>query len=166
MYSEYKAFQKLTPTGADIEGPFFKPNSPLLNKLVDPSSLTVIGTVKDTDGNLLPYVKLDFWQADVDGVYDNDGFHLRGYQLTEQDGKYSLNTVRPGHYPIGPNEYRCSHIHVKLSADGYKPLTTQLYFTDDGYDAQDHWFDAKRCFIPDLNGNNVFDFVLEKLPTV
>jgi protocatechuate 3,4-dioxygenase beta subunit len=161
IYSEYKALQKLIPTGADIEGPFFKPNSPLLSTLTVEYTLTLSGTVKDTDGNLLTGIKLDFWQADAAGIYDNDGFYLRGHQLSDQDGKYSLNTIRPGHYPIGPNEYRCSHIHVKLSANGYKSLTTQLYFTDDSFDAQDHWFDAKRCFKPD----NIFDFVLEKLPT-
>ncbi len=75
--------------------------------------------------------------------------------------EYSFSTVRPGDYQIAdsPPDFRCAHIHVKLSADGFKPLTTQLYFADDPYDKTDHWFDAKRVIAADGR----FDFVLEKV---
>jgi len=33
----------------------------------------------------------------------------------------------PGHYP----DRVCQHIHYLISAPGYKPLTTQLYFATD-----------------------------------
>jgi protocatechuate 3,4-dioxygenase beta subunit len=42
--------------------------------------------------------RVDFWQADGNGVYDNDGYRLRGYQVTDGRGRYRLETVVPGRY--------------------------------------------------------------------
>jgi len=153
MYKEYK--NKLAPTSSDIEGPFYKKDAPFRTDLVENPTLVVSGIVKDTEGNPVNAL-LDFWQADPQGVYDNDGFNLRGRQET-QNGQYHLNTVHPGDYQIDEHEFRCAHIHVKITAEGYKPLTTQLYFDNDPYNATDQWFDAKRII-----RNNTFNFILEK----
>jgi catechol 1,2-dioxygenase len=34
---------------------------------------------------------------------------------------------------LGRDSWRPAHIHVKISADGYQPLTTQLYFQGDEF---------------------------------
>ena len=30
--------------------------------------------------------KVDFWQADTDGIYDNNGYILRGHVIASEDG--------------------------------------------------------------------------------
>jgi protocatechuate 3,4-dioxygenase beta subunit len=154
------------PTLSDIEGPFYMANAPFNNISYVPYAETaypnilLTGRVFNTDGNLLSGAILDFWQADTSGVYDMKGFKFRGKIKVDSQANYTLKTVEPGDYQIGPNEYRCSHIHVKVSCDGYKLLTTQLYFYGDKYNATDHWFNP--AMIID-KPNGFFDFVLEKV---
>jgi catechol 1,2-dioxygenase len=47
--------------------------------------------------------------------------------------------VVPGRYLNG-REYRPAHIHIKVAAPGFAPLTTQLYFPGDPYNARDPFF--------------------------
>ncbi len=44
--------------------------------------------------------------------------------------------IVPGRYLNG-SRYRPAHVHVKLSAPGHPPLTTQLYFPEDPYNKGD-----------------------------
>ena len=85
--------------------------------------LIVTGYVLDQDCKPVAGALLDFWQADGEGVYDNEGYRLRGRQYTDAEGRYRLETVIPGEYPG-----RTEHIHVKAQAPGGRVLTTQLYF--------------------------------------
>jgi protocatechuate 3,4-dioxygenase beta subunit len=80
---------------------------------------------------------LDFWQADAAGAYDNSGYRLRGHQLTDAAGHYSLETIVPGEYPG-----RTEHIHVKIRPPGKAVVTTQLYFPGVARNQQDSIFDA------------------------
>lgn len=171
---------KLQPTPPDILGPFYRPGAPEYHefaKLVTPATLYVEGRVMDRDGVPVADAVLDVWQADEAGKYDNTGFHLRGRVAVsgEDDGsggnagRFSVGTVKPGYYDISeptdpePHEFRCSHIHVIVTAPGFKTLTTQLYFADSKYDESDRWFDARRCVKPtDVPGRVSFDFVLER----
>lgn len=154
---------KLEPTGKDIEGPFYKKDAPFRDKLSDHPNLFLSGKVLDVDGGVVKDALLDFWQADADGAYDNTGFNFRGKVKTDEHGLYKLTTIVPGDYEIGPNEFRCSHIHVMFSADGYKPLTTQLYFADDKYNTTDNWFDSKRIIAKGQSNDGSFNFVVEKI---
>jgi protocatechuate 3,4-dioxygenase beta subunit len=102
---------------------------------------------------------LDFWQADSAGVYDNAGYRLRGHQLTDAVGAYSLQTVVPGEYPG-----RTAHIHVKVQAPGKPALTTQLYFPGETRNQQDSIFDAALLMdVHDSGGGKAatFSFVLD-----
>jgi protocatechuate 3,4-dioxygenase beta subunit len=160
------AMRKLAPTTADIEGPFYLAGAPRIESgvLAEGGNLIVSGFVRNQDGDALDAV-LDVWQADAHGVYDEKGFHLRGKIRCLSDTGYGFRTIRPGDYKIAddPPDFRCAHIHVKVTADGFKPLTTQLYFADDKYDETDHWFspdrviDFGRTRVP---GQGRFDFVL------
>ena len=69
---------------------------------------------------------LDFWQADAQGAYDNEGFRLRGHVLSDAQGRYRVETIVPGLYPG-----RTRHIHVKVQAPAGRVLTTQVYFPDE-----------------------------------
>lgn len=157
-YQEYKptADDQRQPTTPDIEGPFYKANAPLIkdNKLTDNPGMALHGKIVDINGKLISGVTLDWWQADQNGVYDNQDFKLRGKQ--QVDGVYYLATIHPGNYAIDANDIRCAHFHVKVTAKGYKSLTTQLYFLDDKYDKTDHWFNPSRC----IEHDGSFDFVL------
>src|SRR6516225_1481440 len=75
------------PTPAETAGPFFKPRSPERGSLLEPDAkgmrLELSGRVFGRDCRPLAGALLDFWQADGDGLYDNDGFRLRGHQYAD-----------------------------------------------------------------------------------
>ena len=87
------------------------------------TKLVITGYVYSTDCKPVGNAKLDFWQADANGVYDNSGYTLRGHQFTDANGHYELTTVVPGIYTG-----RTEHIHVKVQAPNGKLITTQLFF--------------------------------------
>lgn len=174
MYDEYQRFRSgnsivgwtgRMPTSADIEGPFYKPGSPFSRKLASEPSLILQGIVMDTEGNSVVRALLDFWQADEEGVYDLLGFDYRARQEADEAGRYRLDTVIPGNYEIAPDESRCAHIHVKVTAPGFKPLTTQLYFADDEHNETDRWFSPDRVIrYTRRAGEGRFDFIMEPEP--
>lgn len=155
----------LTSTPSDILGPFYLPNAPLRTQLCPSPTLFVQGRILGQDGGLLHGVLVEIWQADEKGTYYNDPNNptFRGNQHTGQLGTYALATIIPGDYKISDpgqsDDFRCAHIHFKLTCPGYKELVTQLYFHNDKYNATDHWFDPRRVIYPP---SAVFDFVLEK----
>jgi protocatechuate 3,4-dioxygenase beta subunit len=126
-------------TPRQTEGPYFTRNSPLRRSLVVEDvtgpRLVLGGSVLGLDCKPLAGALLDFWQADAEGAYDNQGFRLRGHQFTDADGRYRLETVVPGLYPG-----RTRHIHVKVQAKGGPVLTTQLYFPDEPQNPRDRIF--------------------------
>ncbi|GAA1251816.1 dioxygenase [Kitasatospora nipponensis] len=151
------------PTVAQIEGPYFKPNSPLRTSLVTAGTvgtpLTVTGFVFGRACVPIAGVLLDFWQADDAGNYDNTGFTFRGHQFTDAHGAFSLTTIVPGLYPG-----RTRHIHVKAQAPGRPILTTQLYFPGEPSNSSDSIFDARLLMDVRQVGNGeqaAFDFVLD-----
>ena len=52
------------------------------------------------------------------------------------EGRYRVSTIVPGRYLNGP-QFRPAHVHVKVRAPGFAPLTTQLYFPGDPYNDVD-----------------------------
>jgi len=151
------------PTPAQTEGPYFKPGSPMRTSLVEPgmagTRLALSGRVLSRDCRPISGARLDFWQADSSGTYDNAGYRLRGNQSTGPDGRYVLETIVPGEYPG-----RTEHIHVKVQAPGSGALTTQLYFPGVSANQQDSIFDARLLLKvqPSATGlTATFDFVLD-----
>ncbi|CAM02756.1 protocatechuate 3,4-dioxygenase beta subunit [Saccharopolyspora erythraea NRRL 2338] len=150
-------------TPEQIEGPYFKPDSPQRTDMREPgipgTALAVSGFAYSRSCTPLGQVLLDFWQADDTGVYDNTGYRLRGHQFTGADGRYRLDTIVPGLYPG-----RTRHIHVKVQAPNQPVLTTQLYFPGEPGNEHDQIFDP-RLLMEVQDGPSgraaTFDFVLD-----
>lgn len=106
------------PTAGDAEGPFYKPGAP--ERTSTGSGLSVRGKVQGApDCRPLPGARVEWWQANSAGEYDDAH---RGTRVASAGGEYSFTTDVPGIYPFRPR-----HIHLKVSAPGFAPLTTQLY---------------------------------------
>jgi protocatechuate 3,4-dioxygenase beta subunit len=127
---------RLTP--AQTEGPFFKPGSPERERVDQGSSgqpLVLAGQVLSAQCRPAAHARMEFWQADGRGRYDNAGYRLRGHEFTDAQGRYRLTTVYPGLYTG-----RTRHIHVKVQPAGGPSLTTQLYFPGEPRNASDGIF--------------------------
>jgi protocatechuate 3,4-dioxygenase beta subunit len=127
----------LTP--ALTEGPYYKANPPANSALTNPSmtgtKLTITGYVLNANCQPIAGARVDFWQADAAGQYDNQGYTLRGYQMTDAQGRYTVETVVPGLYPG-----RTRHIHVKVTPPNGSTLTTQLFFPNEAQNSSDSIF--------------------------
>jgi protocatechuate 3,4-dioxygenase beta subunit len=154
----------LTPTPEVTEGPYYKPGSPERQKTIAAGTpgrkLVVEGRVLDKQGRPVPHAWLDFWQADGEGQYDNEGFNLRGHQYADAAGHYHLETVRPKQYL-----FRAAHIHVKVRASDKSPaLTAQLFFPGEEQNDTDPIFEKRTVMdvIDVTDGQKAtFDFVVE-----
>ena len=163
-------------TPSNIEGPFYLADAPILNlpyrvgrpdEAGDP--LVFRGRIVDgPSARPVPTALVDLWQADAVGNYDIQdpgapAFNLRG-RLTARDGIFELRTVVPGAYEIpkngavgrllkllGRHAFRPRHIHFKISADGWQPLTTQIYFAGDQWIESDSIGAAKPGLVAPLN---------------
>ncbi|MGO4329322.1 dioxygenase [Cupriavidus sp. 2TAF22] len=142
-------------TPGALLGPFYRANAPRYqcgDCVVQDDSpglpLFVSGTVRATDGSVLPGAMVQVWQASPVGLYDNQDprqpdRNLRGMFHADADGNYHFRTVRPAGYPVptdGPvgtllaaqhrHPYRPAHIHFIVAAPGYRTLVTQVFADD------------------------------------
>lgn len=93
---------------------------------------TVTGRVLDTDGRPFAGVLVEIWQANGYGRYhdsrDNSDqpidprFKGYGTCLTDQDGGYRFQTIKPVAYPG-----RAPHIHFAVSGASVPRFVTQMY---------------------------------------
>jgi protocatechuate 3,4-dioxygenase beta subunit len=133
------------PTPAQTPGPYFKANSPQQADLRAGAGggtpLDLSGTVVTTGCQPVDRAKIEFWQANAAGEYDNSGYTLRGHQFTDAQGRYAVQTIVPGLYPG-----RTRHIHVKVQAPSAPVLTTQLYFPGEAQNSSDRLYRSE-CLI-------------------
>ncbi len=141
------SFEK-RPTPEQPQGPFYP-----LNKPPNPGAdLTVVrgkqrkaqgqvihlkGRVLDTNGKPVPGAQIEIWQANTFGryTYPNDTNtalldpYFKGYgsQRTDDEGRYTFKTIKPGPYLISEDRFRTRHIHFIVSSASTR-LITQLYF--------------------------------------
>ena len=168
-------------TGGDIQGPFYRPDVPVRNELDlygdAGMGLTLSGLVMDLECNPIPNAVVDIWHADptaaaadqltnADSVnYDNSSSEMRyrGQTATDENGRYSFHTKKPGWYLNG-DTFRPMHIHVKVWVNNTEKLTTQLYFQGDPHIEGDPWAHPDREVVLSPNGTGeekgVFDFVV------
>ncbi len=121
--------------------------------------LDLFGLVVSANCAPVAGARLDFWQTDTAGVYDNAGYRLRGQVITDDDGAYRLETILPGLYPGRP-----AHLHVKVTPPGGPTLTTQIYFHGEAYGSAEAFISPTQLarFDPTTDGLTAeFDFVLD-----
>jgi len=119
------------PTPMDQLGPFYKrlaPDGNMMRQPGDPGMpLEVDGVIYSTRGEVIPTARLEIWQTSHIGLYDLEGYRYRAILSANAQGAYNISSVIPGHYPAR----LCQHVHYLVTAPGFKPLTTQLYFATD-----------------------------------
>jgi catechol 1,2-dioxygenase len=146
-------------TRENLEGPYHRPHQDRVDGILYEGdapagmpNLVLSGTVRDAStGEPLPGARLDFWQADSNGIYDRAGQHLRGVVITGASGEYQLRTVLPNDYsehdhdPIGElframgkHNTRAAHIHLKASVNDQVVLTTQIFMPTSTFLATDY----------------------------
>jgi protocatechuate 3,4-dioxygenase beta subunit len=119
--------------------------------------IIVSGRVLDTTGRPLRNTLVEIWQANAAGRYlharDNwpaqidPNFSGAGRCLTDDDGRYTFTTIKPGPYPWGNHEnaWRPAHIHFSLLGRAFaQRLVTQMYFPGDPFFPYDPIFHAVR----------------------
>jgi len=127
------------PTTAVPDDQTFRAGAPERTALADRDAsgqrLTISGTVSGVVCGPIKGARVEFWQADAHGVYDVTGFRLRGYQLTDTDGRYHVETIVPA-----AAAGRARHVNARVQATGKPGLTTALYFPDDPDNSRDPIF--------------------------
>jgi protocatechuate 3,4-dioxygenase beta subunit len=145
---------------SNVPGPFYLPDAPwianpgsVIRQSSGDGAVELTGLVTDAAaGTELGGAVVDVWQADAEGRYSNedmgdgDRWHLRGRQRTDAAGRYTIETILPRHYTIkddgpvgrllvalGRHPWRPAHIHLRVTADGYRPLVTQIYIAGSPY---------------------------------
>ncbi|GGA39290.1 dioxygenase family protein [Pelagibacterium lentulum] len=132
--------EELTRQGS--EGPYYTPEPPMKSDFradtSDGDPITLMGFVVDQACRPIEGAVVDLWHADGHGDYDNEGYRLRGYQLTDANGRYVFETVEPA-----PYDWRTRHFHVKVHPPGGRLLTTQLYFPGEARNQNDFLFNPR-----------------------
>lgn len=159
--------QALLPvTPSVIEGPYFRIGAPQRESLIEPGItgdvMLLTGRVLTREGKPISRAVLNFWLSDDEGNYDMVGYKLHGYTFADDEGRYQMEMIVPACY----EPRHAKHIHVKVQGIS-RPLTTQLYFTDDEERLKDNWYnpelDVQMSDGPDGRKHGTFDFVLQQV---
>lgn len=148
-------------TPAEVEGPFYMNSydrtAPLANnndltqipgaeRAADGEVIYVGGQVTTGDCQPLKGATVEIWQSCVTGRYAHvrdpnpapidPYFRYSGESITDEEGRYSFKTIRPGAYPLPGGMVRTPHIHFRIVA--LNPvLTTQMYFAGEPLNDKD-----------------------------
>ena len=154
-------------TESTVLGPFYVAGSPLREHGADIAEQEagtpawVHGRVLGTDGEPIAGAELDVWQNGDNELYavqdaDAPDDHLRGRFLTDAEGRFAFQAVRPVPYPIpddgpvgrmlkatGRHPWRPAHVHVVVRAPGFKSVTTHIFDAESAYLDDDTVFAVK-----------------------
>ena len=127
-------------TTADAQGPFFVAGAPMRVKIAEDDEpgerLLLSGHIVGGDCvTPLAGVAIEVWQADREGAYHDagEGYRLRGRATSDADGRFVVETIRPGNYQLGAGSWRPAHVHFTFTHPDYRSVTTQIYFAGDPY---------------------------------
>jgi len=115
--------------------------------------IVVSGRILDEDLRPVRRTLVEVWNANTHGRYShtidagrNDApldpnFYGFGRLLTDDDGRYTVRTIKPGAYIARRdiNWWRPPHVHFSVIGSGVR-LVTQMYFPDDPLNGKDHIF--------------------------
>lgn len=138
-------------TTTDILGPYYRPNSPVTRNLrikgETGNPIELSGRIRHKDC-ITPFknAKIELWHCDGKGIYDNTSpdFRYRGTTHSDENGEYSFATILPVPYDVGSGHIRPAHFHLMITAEGYMPLVTQLYFNGDSHISKDPYASSSK----------------------
>jgi protocatechuate 3,4-dioxygenase alpha subunit len=139
---------KLTPSGSQTVGPFFRIGLEHLcatETKPDKNSdtITVYGKVIDGDGIPVPDAVVEIWHANAHGTYSTDPDESGRpvcftRAVTDEDGIYRFTIAMPGPVVCGSELRQASHLAVLVFARGLmRHLITRMYFPDEAANASD-----------------------------
>lgn len=106
------------PTKPDMLGPFYKSGAPVRSSVGH--GYVLHGTVRSSPHcTPVPGATIEFWLAGPEGVYDDEH---RATLVSDGSGAYRFESNVPQPYAGRP-----PHIHLKISAPGFRSLVTQHY---------------------------------------
>ncbi|MGR9133242.1 dioxygenase family protein [Rhizobium leguminosarum] len=168
LVEEINSRRPKTATPNTVRGPFFRADVPQLplggNISLDGigETLEVSGRVQDLDGDPIANTEIITWQANAQGLYENQQpdlqpeFNLRGSFRTDADGRFHYRTIKPCGYgvpddgPVGKllreagyPLRRPAHLHFIIKAPGFETITTHIYDGSDPHLAEDAIFAVK-----------------------
>jgi|SRR5579862_690594 len=106
------------------------------------------GSVRDGAGDAVPDAIIETWQADAKGRYpsgddgmefpDRTEFQGFGRVATDEGGRFSIRTIKPGPVPGPGGTSQAPHLAVAIFMRGLlRHLITRVYFSDDATTAVD-----------------------------
>ena len=160
-------------TPSSVEGPFHAAAPPRSNgewisggpERNRGQTLVVRGSVADVAGHPIDGATVDVWQADDAGRYDSQDprqalGNLRGLFTTDGQGEFWFRSVLPSSYPVptdgpagellealGRHPMRPGHIHLHVTAPGFRSVTTHVFVAGDPYLGSDAAFGVKEELI-------------------
>jgi len=128
--------------------------------------LLITGTVYKIGGKIpAPNVVIYYWQTDNNGYYSpKEGMdkqakrhgHIRGWVKSDENGKYSIYTIRPSPYP---NDDMPAHIHTSIK----EPNIEDEYYIDEFvFDDDIMLTGKKRKALENRGGSGVLRVLIDK----
>ncbi|HKC44627.1 MAG TPA: intradiol ring-cleavage dioxygenase [Burkholderiales bacterium] len=161
-------------TESTVLGPFFVHGAPEFeygadltkNAKIEGEPTWVTGKILSMDGKPIAGATVDVWQARANGVYDiqepDSEFELRGRVKSNAEGRYAFRTYKPKFYGVptdgpvgdllramGRHPMRPAHMHLIVSAPGYRQVITHAFVSGDPYLDSDAVFAVKESLIAD-----------------
>lgn len=96
--------------------------------------LVIDGRLFHRDGRSpAPGITVFAYHTDAQGLYDvrSNGAHswrLKGWALTDGDGRFEFKTIRPAPYP---NRREAAHVHVSIESPRLQRRSAAILFDDD-----------------------------------
>ena len=120
----------------------------LAPKGVSGERVSIRGRVLDADGKPVNDAAVEIWQANSHGRYASPedkqdrpleaAFRGYGRSLTDDDGAFRFNTIKPGRVPGLGGKPQAPHLNVTIFMRGLlKQLQTRMYFADDPANVED-----------------------------
>lgn len=121
--------------------------------------LLVTGTVFKLDGKTpAPNVVIYYWHTDKNGYYSPKAGldekakrhgHIRGWVKTDENGKYSIYSIKPAPYP---NENIPAHIHTSIKEPN---IDNEYYIDEFVFDDDKFLTGEKRRALKNRGGNGI-----------
>jgi hydroxyquinol 1,2-dioxygenase len=176
-----------------LPGPFYRADVPELPDGADLSRdglgerLAVALAIRDGEDAPVAAAMVEVWHANAEGLYENQEpdrqpeFNLRGRFRADSAGGVRFVTIRPRGLTLpedgpvgrlmnrlGLRLVRPAHLHFRITAPGFVPLTTHLFDRDDPAIRRDALFGVKPALLAEFRPDGAahrldYTFVLTPL---